>query len=102
MRYLLRVLGFLRAAGMATVEPRPEAQRAFLAELDRRMRPTVWAAGGCQSWYFDPTGRIRHLARAHRGLPVPSAALRSALHLLTPPRRPAPAHPATRAAGGPR
>jgi hypothetical protein len=28
-----------------------------VAGLDRRMRGTVWTAGGCASWYLDRTGR---------------------------------------------
>ncbi len=51
------VLGALRAAGDGVVEVRPEAQAAFTAEIDRRMRRTVWASG-CASWYQDATGRI--------------------------------------------
>jgi cation diffusion facilitator CzcD-associated flavoprotein CzcO len=58
VEYLLRALKFMRTAGVATVEPRPEAQQGFVAELDGRMRTTVWAAGGCASWYLDRTGRI--------------------------------------------
>ena len=57
VEYVLRALELMRTAGVATVEPRPEAQRAFLAEVDARMRPTVWSAGGCASWYIDRTGR---------------------------------------------
>ncbi len=57
VEYVLRALEFMRAAGVATVEPRPEAQQAFLAEVDAQMRPTVWSAGGCASWYMDRTGR---------------------------------------------
>jgi cation diffusion facilitator CzcD-associated flavoprotein CzcO len=58
VEYLLRVLVFMRAAGVAAVEPRPEAQQAYVAEVDTRMRPTVWSAGGCASWYMDRTGRV--------------------------------------------
>jgi cation diffusion facilitator CzcD-associated flavoprotein CzcO len=58
VEYLLRALGHLRQAGAATIEPRPEAQQAFLAEVDARMRPTVWSSGGCASWYMDRTGRV--------------------------------------------
>jgi cation diffusion facilitator CzcD-associated flavoprotein CzcO len=61
VEYLLRALALMRAAGVATVEPRPEAQQAFLAEVDGRMRPTVWSAGGCASWYIDRTGRVSAL-----------------------------------------
>jgi cation diffusion facilitator CzcD-associated flavoprotein CzcO len=96
VEYVLRALEFMRSAGVATVEPRPEAQQAFVAELDARMRPTVWSVGGCQSWYYDRTGRnsalwpgytfdYRH--RLRRFDP--------ALHLLAPPR------PAERPAGAP-
>jgi cation diffusion facilitator CzcD-associated flavoprotein CzcO len=58
VEYLLRVLAYMRAAGVAAVEPRPEAQRTYVAGVDARMRPTVWSAGGCASWYMDRTGRI--------------------------------------------
>ena len=58
VEYLLRVLAYMRAAGVAAVEPRPEAQRTYVAGVDARMRPTVWSAGGCASWYRDGTGRI--------------------------------------------
>lgn len=55
--HLLGALRHLRDAGLAAVEPRPEAQAAFVADVDRRMRGTVWVSGGCRSWYLDATGR---------------------------------------------
>jgi cation diffusion facilitator CzcD-associated flavoprotein CzcO len=61
VEYLLRALEFMRTAGVATVEPRPEAQQMYVAEVDGRMGPTVWSAGGCASWYIDQTGRISAL-----------------------------------------
>jgi hypothetical protein len=39
------------------VEPKPEAQDAFVSGVDDRMRGTVWLSGGCASWYIDKTGR---------------------------------------------
>ena len=39
------------------MEPREEAQAAFVAEVDGRMRGTVWTSGGCRSWYLDASGR---------------------------------------------
>jgi hypothetical protein len=42
--------------GLAAVEVRPEAQAEFVAEMRRRMRPTVWMTG-CASWYLDAGGR---------------------------------------------
>ncbi|GGT76079.1 Baeyer-Villiger monooxygenase [Streptomyces atratus] len=56
--YLLSCLRLMRSRGLAAVEVRAEAQRAFNAELQNRMTPTVWAAGGCVGWYQDRTGRI--------------------------------------------
>jgi hypothetical protein len=47
----------MREHGVATVEPRAEAQAAFVADLDRRLGRTVWSTGGCASWYIDKTGR---------------------------------------------
>jgi len=58
VEYLLRALERMKGVGTATVEPCPEAQEAFLAEVDARLRPTVWAAGRCASWYIDRTGRV--------------------------------------------
>ncbi|GAA3451427.1 flavin-containing monooxygenase [Dactylosporangium matsuzakiense] len=52
LRYLLKALRHLDRP----LEPRPEAQARFVADLDRRMARTVWATG-CRSWYIDATGR---------------------------------------------
>jgi cation diffusion facilitator CzcD-associated flavoprotein CzcO len=57
LQYLLSALRFLDWSGATAVEPRADAQAAFVAEMDRRMAPTVWLAGGCRSWYLDRTGR---------------------------------------------
>jgi cation diffusion facilitator CzcD-associated flavoprotein CzcO len=56
---IAHVLAALRAMGehgAEAVEPRPEAQAAYNAALDDRMRGTVWNSG-CASWYVDRTGR---------------------------------------------
>jgi cation diffusion facilitator CzcD-associated flavoprotein CzcO len=102
VEYLLGVLAFLRTAGMAAVEPRPEAEQAYLAEVETRMRPTVWASGGCRSWYADPTGRISAI---WPGLTVAYRrrlrAFDPDLHHLTRPRRRAPSPVATSPAGDP-
>jgi len=55
--HVREALAFLRRHGAAAVEPRPEAQAAFVAEVDRRGEGTVWTSGGCKSWYLDETGR---------------------------------------------
>ena len=55
--YLLSALRYMRDKRVATLEPRAEAQAAFIADVDRRLSHTVWNTGGCASWYFDKTGR---------------------------------------------
>jgi cation diffusion facilitator CzcD-associated flavoprotein CzcO len=54
------VIGALRHMArhaVDAIEPRPEAQAAFVRAVDARMHGTVWTAGGCASWYLDRTGR---------------------------------------------
>jgi cation diffusion facilitator CzcD-associated flavoprotein CzcO len=55
--HLVAAVGHMDRHGIAALEPTPEAQRRFVAELDRRMAGTVWMTGGCKSWYLDETGR---------------------------------------------
>ena len=57
VEHVLGALRHLRARRLAALEPRAEAQAAFLADVDARMRTTVWTTGGCSSWYLDRTGR---------------------------------------------
>jgi cation diffusion facilitator CzcD-associated flavoprotein CzcO len=57
IEHVLKALRFMRQRDLAAVEPRPEAQADWIAEVDRRMLGSVWTAGGCQSWYLDETGR---------------------------------------------
>ncbi len=57
IEHALRAIEHLAETGAAALEPRPEAQDAFVAEVDRKMEGTVWTAGGCASWYLDDTGR---------------------------------------------
>lgn len=52
-----RVLAAARREGLAAICPRETAQRAFIAEIDRRLSATVWQNGGCRSWYQDENGR---------------------------------------------
>ncbi|HEX8271690.1 MAG TPA: NAD(P)/FAD-dependent oxidoreductase [Longimicrobiaceae bacterium] len=57
IEHLLSAVRHMRRHRLAALEPRPEAQAAFVAEVDGRMRGTVWTSGGCRSWYLDATGR---------------------------------------------
>jgi hypothetical protein len=57
VEHVLNALRFLRERDLAAVEPSAEAQAQWIADVDKRMRGSVWTAGGCQSWYLDETGR---------------------------------------------
>lgn len=57
IEHVLSAVGYMLGHGVAVIEPRPEAQAAYVAYIDRRMRGTVWTSGGCLSWYLDATGR---------------------------------------------
>jgi cyclohexanone monooxygenase len=57
LAYFIDAWRTIRRHGLATVEVRPEAQQAWNADLQRRMRHTVWHTGGCRSWYLDAHGR---------------------------------------------
>jgi cation diffusion facilitator CzcD-associated flavoprotein CzcO len=55
--YLVDAWRQMRRYGLATVEPTAAAENAWNANLQRRMRRTVWSTGGCRSWYLDAHGR---------------------------------------------
>jgi cation diffusion facilitator CzcD-associated flavoprotein CzcO len=57
IEHLLSALGHMHRHGASAIEPRPEAQSAFVSEVRKRMEGTVWIAGRCKSWYLDSTGR---------------------------------------------
>ena len=56
VRYVVQALARMKAARARTLELRPEAQAASYAEVQARMRRTVWLSG-CRSWYLTPDGR---------------------------------------------
>jgi cation diffusion facilitator CzcD-associated flavoprotein CzcO len=57
IEHVVRAMAYMRRRGVAAVEPRADAQEAWIAGVERRMAGTVWTAGGCRSWYLDRTGR---------------------------------------------
>jgi len=56
VRYVTDIVRTAVEEGIGALEPRPEAQAAWNADLQKRMRPTVWLTGGCSSWYLDEHG----------------------------------------------
>ena len=57
LELVLGALEHMRDRGILTLEPRADAQAAFVAEVEQKSQGTVWTDGGCTSWYFDETGR---------------------------------------------
>lgn len=57
VEHVIHALRFMDAYDIESVEPRAEAQQAFVREVDRMMEATVWTTGGCRSWYLDASGR---------------------------------------------
>jgi len=57
IRHVVAAVDELRRTGARSIEVRPEAHDEFMAFLHERQRNTVWATGGCSSWYIDEQGR---------------------------------------------
>ncbi|PIK70915.1 4-hydroxyacetophenone monooxygenase [Methylobacterium frigidaeris] len=57
VEYVLACLAEMRARKLAAIEPTPEAQARYLAELEARLSGSIWQQGGCASWYQDAAGR---------------------------------------------
>jgi len=55
--YVVDAIRSRRARGLGPIEPTQPAQDAWNADLQSRMRDTVWTTGGCSSWYLDEHGR---------------------------------------------
>jgi cation diffusion facilitator CzcD-associated flavoprotein CzcO len=58
VRWLTAALDHLRRADRRVLELRPEAQARSYHRTQRRLQSTVWATGGCSSWYQNNHGRI--------------------------------------------
>jgi cation diffusion facilitator CzcD-associated flavoprotein CzcO len=110
LELMLGAIRHLRKHRLATVEPRPDAQAEFVAEVNGQMGGTVWISGGCASWYIDRTGRNSTLwpgftfsfRRRCRFRPAEYSFEPEAVRA-SQPRRPSPVPPAaaTLEAGGP-
>lgn len=53
--YVDQLLSHVASAGVL-IAPREDKAREWLAEVRERASNSVWATGGCQSWYLDHTG----------------------------------------------
>ena len=57
VHYIVQALSALKTAGKTTVEVQSTAQDADYADVQQRMKGTVWSSG-CHSWYQTADGRI--------------------------------------------
>jgi cation diffusion facilitator CzcD-associated flavoprotein CzcO len=57
LAYVLDAVRTMGERGIASVDVRPDVQAAYNDELQDGLRETVWATGGCASWYLDDSGR---------------------------------------------
>jgi cyclohexanone monooxygenase len=57
IQYTLEEIKLARRERLKAVEVRRAAQDAFNRELSARMAKTVWATGGCTSWYMTAAGK---------------------------------------------
>jgi len=55
IKYILDCLHVMDKRHVQTVEVRPHAEEQYNAEMQRRMKGTVWTSG-CASWYLDARG----------------------------------------------
>ncbi len=55
--YTLDYLAALDRLGAAALDTRPDAEQRWCDDVQRRMASTVWATGGCISWYLNAAGR---------------------------------------------
>jgi cation diffusion facilitator CzcD-associated flavoprotein CzcO len=57
LNYIVDYLATLDRTGAAALDTRPAAQQAWCDDIEQRMASTVWATGGCVSWYLNAAGR---------------------------------------------
>lgn len=56
--YSLRLIELLRSGNAREIAPSHQALRAFNDAVKAKMPDTVWASGGCRSWYMDKHGHV--------------------------------------------
>jgi cation diffusion facilitator CzcD-associated flavoprotein CzcO len=54
--YIIACLDKMKGDGLAAMAPRREAFDRYNAQMRQAVGSTVWATGGCSSWYIDKTG----------------------------------------------
>jgi cation diffusion facilitator CzcD-associated flavoprotein CzcO len=55
--YVMDALRVMRERNLSSFEVRPETQDRYMRWIGEDLDSTVWARGGCRSWYLDDGGR---------------------------------------------
>lgn len=55
--YILSCVRAMDRRNLTSIDVRPEAQQAFVRQMDHGLRRSVWNNGGCSSYYLSRTGR---------------------------------------------
>jgi cation diffusion facilitator CzcD-associated flavoprotein CzcO len=63
--YLVDAMRTMDARRVASVDVRPDVVERFNAQVQAKLKDTVWNAGGCRSWYLDAAGRNSSLWPMH-------------------------------------
>ncbi len=58
IQYVSSAIRTMREKQLATVDVRKDVQDAFNRRLHARLSRTIWATGGCKSWYQTSAGKI--------------------------------------------
>lgn len=61
IQYLMDCIATMERRRIRAIEPKRDAEEAFVVEMDRRAEGTVWTSGGCNSWYLDSNGKASSL-----------------------------------------
>lgn len=56
--YIAQAVVALRRLGAAALDVRADVHERFDRETQTRLADSVWASGGCRSWYRDASGRV--------------------------------------------
>lgn len=61
LEYIMRAILHMRNERAKSIEIRAEVEEAYNEDIQKQLKTTVWATGGCQSWYQTEDGKITTL-----------------------------------------
>jgi cation diffusion facilitator CzcD-associated flavoprotein CzcO len=58
MEYIRRAISAVQSGQARSIEVKAEAENEYTTMIHREMKQTVWASGGCHSWYQSKSGHV--------------------------------------------